>query len=188
MADGEGPDDAVLVAALCAGDENALEEIYRRHGGAVWSIARRVSRDPDLAQDITQSVFTALWAHPERYDPHRGALRAWLATQAHGRAVDAVRSEVARRRREDRDGRLAPTTAPDAESAVPAAVLSHDLHRALSRLPEAQRQAITVAYLGGHTFQESARLLDAPEGTVKSRIRLALGSLRRALAAEGITS
>lgn len=187
MADDDRLDDAALVAALCAGDENALEEIYRRHGGAVWSIARRVCRDPDLAQDITQHVFTALWAQPDRYDPERGTLRAWLATQAHGRAVDAVRSEAARRRREDRDSRLAPTTAQDTETAVPTAILSDDLRRALSRLPKPQRQAITVAYFGGHTFKESARLLDAPEGTIKSRIRLGLGSLRRALAAEGIT-
>jgi RNA polymerase sigma-70 factor (ECF subfamily) len=187
MADPDGLDDAALVAALRDGNETALEEIYRRHGGAVWSIARRVCRDHDLAQDVTQRVFTALWGHPDRYDPDRGTLQGWLAVQAHGRAVDAVRSEAARRRREDRDGQLAPTTAADTEAAAGTAIASAGVRRALSRLPEPQRQAIAVAYLDGHTFRESARLLGAPEGTIKSRIRLGLASLRRALAAEGIT-
>lgn len=186
MADLDGLDDDALVAALCGGNDNALDEIYRRHGGAVWSIARRVCRDADLAQDVAQHIFTALWANPGRYDPDRGALRAWLVTQAHGRAVDTVRSEAARRRREDRDSQLAPTPGTDTETAVGTAIISDGVRRALSRLPEPQRQAISAAYFEGHTFKESARLLDAPEGTIKSRIRLGLASLRRALAAEGI--
>jgi RNA polymerase sigma-70 factor (ECF subfamily) len=185
MADRNSLDDPALAAAICGGDDAALEEAYRRHGGAVWAIARRVCREPAMAEDVAQVVFTDLWARPGRYDPQRASLRTWLVTHAHGRAVDAVRSEAARRRREGRDAHLAPTTTPnDPETTVGTARLADGVHRALARLPEPQRQALVLAYFDGHTYQETARLLATPEGTIKSRIRLALGTLRRALAAE----
>jgi RNA polymerase sigma-70 factor (ECF subfamily) len=188
MADPDGLDDAALVVALRGGDEAALAAIYQRYGGAVWAIAQRVCRDPYIAEDVSQRVFTALWSQPERYDPRRGSLRTWLVTHARARAVDAVRSEAARRRREDRDARLAPTTtaADEVEAAVDRAGRHTGVHRALAKLPEPQRQAISLTYFDGHTFRESARLIGAPEGTVKSRIRLGLDALRRALTAEGM--
>jgi RNA polymerase sigma-70 factor, ECF subfamily len=186
MAEVDRLDDAALVAALCDGQEDALAEIFRRYGGAVWGIARRVCRDPDMAHDVSQRVFTGLWSRPGDYDPERGSLRTWLVTHARRRAVDAVRSEAARRRRDDRESHLVPTAVNDVETAVHTEGMAAGVRRAVSRLPEPQRQAILLAYFDGHTFQESARLLGAPEGTVKSRIRLGLGALRRALAAEGM--
>jgi RNA polymerase sigma-70 factor (ECF subfamily) len=188
MADLEHLADPALVAALCGGNEAALAEVYRRHGGAVWAVAQRVCRRQDLAEEVCQVVFTDLWSHPDRYDPERGTLRAWLVTRGRGRAVDAVRSEASRRRRADREARLAPAggASEDVEAALDTAGLGDAVRRALDGLPRHQREAVMLTYFGGHTFREAARVLGAPEGTVKSRIRLALGTLRRELAAEGL--
>lgn len=183
-------DDPALVAALCAGTATALDEAYRRHGGAVWALARRICRRHDLAEEVCQVVFTELWTRPHHYDPQRGSLRAWLVAGARNRAVDAVRSEQARRQREDRQARLAPTTLdpePDLDAvALDASGLVDHVHQALTRLPEPQRQAILLTYFAGHTHDQAARLAGAPKGTIKSRIRLGLDALRRALAAEGM--
>jgi RNA polymerase sigma-70 factor (ECF subfamily) len=169
---------------------DALAELYRRYGGAVWGVARRVCRSAELAEEVCQTVFTDLWSRPSRFDPSRGELRPWLVAQAHSRAVDVVRSEEARRRRQERDAQLTPQ-APSAEAEVEveahAAALAGDVRRAVDRLPADERQAILLAYFGGHTYTETAALLDTPEGTVKSRIRRALKNLRSALEAEGVT-
>jgi RNA polymerase sigma-70 factor, ECF subfamily len=187
--DGTPPDstDADLVRALAGGDQGALAEIYSRYAGAVWAVARRVCNDRVLAEDVSQTVFVDLWQRPGRYDPARGRLRPWLVAQAHARAVDAVRSESARRRRQERDGQLAPTTMADVEAEVDAAALSEDVRRAVDGLGRDERAAIMLAYFGGRTYRETAELLGAPEGTVKTRIRRALAGLRRALEAEGVT-
>lgn len=182
-----GPMDEELVAALVAGDHDALAEIYRRYGGAVWGVARRVCNDRTLAEDVTQTVFVDLWRRPERFDPSRGALRPWLVAQAHARAVDAVRSESARQRRHEREGQYAPPPSPDVEAAAHLASLSEDVRRAVDELPSDERDAIVLAYFGGHSYRETAALLGAPEGTIKSRIRRGLSVLRRALEAQGMT-
>ena len=178
--------DAELVRALAGGDQDALAEVYRRYSGAVWAVARRVCNDPVLAEDVSQTVFVDLWRRPGRYDPVRGRLRPWLMAQAHARAVDAVRSESARSRRQERDGRLATVAAPDVEAEVHAAALSEDVRRAVDGLGRDERAAIMLAYFGGRTYRETAELLGAPEGTVKTRIRRALAGLRMALEAQGV--
>src|SRR5687768_5011085 len=100
------PSDADLVASVTNRDEAALATLYQRHGAAVWGLARRVTGDRQAAEEVTQTVFLELWSHADRFDPARGAVRSWLLAQAHGRAVDHVRSETARRRRQDRDAQL----------------------------------------------------------------------------------
>lgn len=188
MATRDGIPDATIVADLTNGDHDALAELYRRYGGAVWSVAKRVCGDRTLAEDVTQTVFVDLWRRPQRYDPSRGALRPWLMAQAHARAVDIVRSEAARQRRQARDAQLAPPSVPDVEAEVHLADLSDGVRRAVDKLPAEERDAIVLAYFGGHSYRETAALLGAPEGTVKSRIRRGLSGLRRALEAEGITT
>jgi RNA polymerase sigma-70 factor, ECF subfamily len=182
------PSDADLMVSVTNRDESALATLYQRHGAAVWGLARRVTGDPQAAEEVTQTVFLELWSHAERYDPARGAVRSWLLAQSHGRAVDHVRSETARRRRQDRDAQLSmvPPSA-EVEVAVHAAALALDVRRAVDALPPGEREAILLAYFGGHSYRETAQLLDQPEGTVKSRIRSALQNLRRTLAAEGVT-
>jgi RNA polymerase sigma-70 factor (ECF subfamily) len=186
VAEPGGVPDADVMARVADGDDNALAEIYRRYGGAVWAVARRVCGDRTLAEDVTQTVFTDLWRRPHRFDPSRGALRPWLVAQAHARAVDTVRSETARRRRQDRDAQLAPASPPDVETEVHLADQSEQVRRALAQLDAEERQAIVLSYFGGHSYRETAALLGAPEGTVKSRIRRGLLGLRRALEAEGM--
>jgi RNA polymerase sigma-70 factor (ECF subfamily) len=164
-----------------------LGEIYRRYAGAVWAVARRVCRDRALAEDVSQTVFVDLWRRPQRFDPSRGSLRPWLVAQAHARAVDAVRSETARQRRQERESRLAPSQQVDVEAAVQVAALTDDVRRAVEQLADDERTAIVLSYFGGHSYRETAELLGAPEGTVKTRIRRGLLGLRRALEAQGVT-
>jgi RNA polymerase sigma-70 factor (ECF subfamily) len=174
--------DSALVVAIARGSEQALEEIYRRHAGALYSLGRRVTRNDDLAAEIVQEIFVRLWATPERFDPERGSLRAFLLADVHGRAVDAVRSEVARRRREERELLLRPVDrAPSLEDEAVERATSRELRESLDGLAENERRAIELAYFGGHSYREVARLLGEPEGTVKSRIRNGLLRLRAEL-------
>jgi RNA polymerase sigma-70 factor (ECF subfamily) len=183
------PADDVLARGVAQGDQRALAEIYRRYGGAVWGLARRVLRDDHLAEEVCQTVFTELWSAPERFDPGRGSLRSWLLAVAHARSVDVVRSEEARRRRQERDGQLAPAIPieGDVEGTVAGLTVADEVRRALDALPTEEREPIVLAYFGGRTYREAAVALGQPEGTVKSRIRAGLARLRRALEAEGVT-
>ena len=97
--DVENASDANLVVAVARWHQPALAEVYRRHGGAVHALARRILRSDPPAEEITQEVFLDLWNHPEKFDAQRGTLRSFLLARTHGKSVDYVRSEAARRRR-----------------------------------------------------------------------------------------
>jgi RNA polymerase sigma-70 factor (ECF subfamily) len=181
-------DDADLVSSASGGDEPALAEIYRRHGGAVHGMARRLLRNDALADDVTQDVFVRLWRNADRFDPGRGTLRAYLLRDAHGRAVDLLRSETARKLREERDGRRSSAAAPGPEQEVWANVQSERVRAALAGLPEGERKAVVLAYYQGLTYKEVAATLGEPEGTVKSRIRSGLKRLRGPLLQEGLVA
>ncbi len=172
--------DAQLVVAIARYREDALAEAYRRHGGAVFALAWRVSGDKGEAEDVVQEVFLRLWRGPDRFDATRGSLRSFLLTQAHGRAVDQVRSKAARRRREEREARSA---APDhdVEGEMWDFVLADQVAAAMATLPGDERQAIELAYFDGLTYREVAHTLSQPEGTVKSRIRSGLRRMKVAL-------
>jgi RNA polymerase sigma-70 factor (ECF subfamily) len=178
--------DASLVLAIGRWRQDALAEAYRRHGGAVFGLARRVVGEDESAKDIAQEVFLRLWNQPERFDPDRGTLRSYLLVQTHGRAVDLIRSDTARRRREQVDARTAADIVDDVERQVEDLAVGDEVRDALAGLPEPERRAITLAYLAGHTYREVARLLGEPEGTVKSRIRSGLRRLRLPLAEAGV--
>lgn len=173
-------DDARLVQHVLDRDEKALEEIYRAHGGAVKNIARRVLSDDTLAEDVVQDVFVGFWNHPEKFDANRGALRTYLLTIAHRRAVDVVRSEVARTQREEKQPPPAETT--DLESEIWQRSQSEIVRQAVANLGEDERKAISLAYFGGLTYVEVATALNEPEGTVKSRIRSGMKKLSAVLA------
>ncbi len=174
--------DAVLVVGIARWNDAALHEVYRRYAGMVLGIARRVTYDSAIAEEICQEVFLSLWREPERFDPMRGSLRSWLATMTHRRAVDVVRAEEARRRRELREqsDRSYPSDA-ELETATERVVVD----TALRALNDAERAVIELAYFGGLTYREVARCLEEPEGTVKSRIRSALSKLGRVLSDVG---
>jgi RNA polymerase sigma-70 factor (ECF subfamily) len=178
--------DAALVVAIGRWREDALAEAYRRHAGAAYALARRLLNDKELAEEILQEVFLRLWNNPERFDPARGSLRAYLLAQTHGRAVDLLRSETARRRREEREAREAPAFGDDIERQVIDLTVSEKVKEVVAGLPSDERQAIELAYFGGHTYRQVAVMLETPEGTVKSRIRSGLRRLRTDLAEAGV--
>jgi RNA polymerase sigma-70 factor, ECF subfamily len=173
--------DAALVVAVGRFRQEALAELYRRHAGAVLALARRMVGDRERAEEVVQEVFVRLWNEPTRFDPGRGSLRSFLLAQTHSRTVDLLRADTARRAREERDARRAATRAYDLEREVADLVLADQVRDALRVLAEDERAALQLAYFGGHTYREVARILDQPEGTVKSRIRSGLTKLRREL-------
>lgn len=181
--------DAALAVLVAQRRQEALEEVYRRHAGAILSLALRVVRDRSMAEEIVQEVIVRLWRAPERFDASRGSLRSFLLSDAHGRSVDVVRSEAARKRREEAEAVATVDEAPDdVHGEVVLGMLAEDVRRALSTLPREQREAIELAYLQGHTYREVAALLDEPEGTIKSRIRIGLTRLQGVLAETGATA
>ena len=170
--------DATLVVAIARYRQEALAEVYRRHAGAVFGLARRVLAEQQLAEEIVQEVFLRLWNAPDRFDPGRGSLRSFLLAQAHGRAVDLLRSETSRRRREEREARATAEGGYDLEHEVWDLTTAARVKDAVASLPDGERRAIQLAYFGGHTYREVAALLGEPEGTVKSRIRTGLKRMR----------
>jgi RNA polymerase sigma-70 factor (ECF subfamily) len=180
-------DDAALTRAIADRDDRALAEAYRRHGDSCFALARRVLFDRALAEEVVQEIFVRLWNLPDRYEPGRGSLRSFLIAQSHGRSVDLLRAETARRRREERESRERVTEPIDLEREVVNLTEAEAVRDALASLPEVERAAIELAYFGGHTYREVATLLQQPEGTVKSRIRAGMLRLRTALVEAGIT-
>jgi RNA polymerase sigma-70 factor, ECF subfamily len=178
--------DGALVVAVGRWRQDALAEIYRRHAGAVMALAVRVLKDRTLAEDIVQEIFLRLWNQPERFDPERGQLRSFLLAQTHGRAVDLLRSETARRAREEREARQTAESGYDLEHEVWDLTVAERVRDALAGLNDGERQAIELAYFGGRTYREVATILGQPEGTVKSRIRLGMRRLRDTLAEAGV--
>lgn len=181
------PEDAELVRAVVARDEHALAELYGRHSGACFALARRVLADRTLAEEIVQEVFVRLWNQPERFDATRGSMRSFLLAQIHGRSVDLLRAETARRAREERDARRGVAPPDDLERAVVDLSEAEAVRTALASLSESERTAIELAYFGGHTYREVAAMLEQPEGTIKSRIRTGLLRLRAALVEAGVS-
>jgi RNA polymerase sigma-70 factor (ECF subfamily) len=186
MIDIEQASDANLVVAIGRWHEPALAEVYRRHGGSVHALARRVIRSTPAAEEVTQEVFLDLWHHPEKFDPQRGTLRSYLLTRTHGKSVDLIRSESSRTRREERTVRETATAGYDLEHQVWDLAVAEQVRQAMDELPEELRRPIELAYFGGYTYRDVAELLEAPEGTVKSRIRTGLLRLRASLAERGV--
>ena len=169
---------------VVAGDDQALREVYDQYASFVYGIAVRVIGDARAAEDVSQDVFVSFWERPGAFDPARGSLRTWLGTLTHRRAVDHVRREEARRRRAEREAGRA-VAAPDVEEMATALVAAERVRAALDVLPEEQRLAVQLAYFGGRTYRQVAETLGIPEGTAKSRMRLALRRIADALEAEG---
>jgi RNA polymerase sigma-70 factor (ECF subfamily) len=178
--------DANLVVGVARFHEPALAELYRRHGGAVHGLARRILRSQQPAEEITQEVFLDLWKHPDKFDIQRGTLRSYLLKRTHGKSVDYIRSEVARKKREERTSRETAAADYDIDNEVWDMAVADQVKRALDALPNELRQPIELAYFGGNTYQQVAAILRAPEGTIKSRIRTGLGRLRVNLAELGV--
>jgi RNA polymerase sigma-70 factor, ECF subfamily len=186
-ADLQEASDAQLVVAIGRFRQDALAVAYRRHAGASFGLALRILSSRPLAEEVVQEVFLRLWNEPEKFDAARGTLRAFLLAQTHGRSVDLVRAESARRTREERDARRTAESGYDLEREVEDLALAEHVRSALDELNEGERAAIELAYFGGHSYRDVATMLGEPEGTVKSRIRVGLRRLRDSLVASGAT-
>jgi RNA polymerase sigma-70 factor (ECF subfamily) len=149
----QGLSDGGLVLAIARYREEALAEAYRRHAGAVFALAKRVLCDLAAAEEVVQEVFLRLWTQPDKFDPGRGSLRSYLLAQTHGRAVDLLRSDVSRRRRENRDAYRTAEAGYDLEHEVWDLALAEQVKEVVATLPPTERQAIELAYFGGHTYR-----------------------------------
>jgi RNA polymerase sigma-70 factor (ECF subfamily) len=172
-------DDLALAARLVAADEAALAEVYERFAGLVFGLARRVLNDDAMAEEVTQEVFVYLWQHPAKFDPARGSMRSWLGVLAHRRSVDRVRVEARRARREEiaAPGSHVTDAQSEVDDELSRAWLAGCVREAIDRLPPEQREAVVLAYYGNRTYRQVATELAIPEGTAKSRLRLALAKL-----------
>jgi RNA polymerase sigma-70 factor, ECF subfamily len=177
--------DSALVVGVARYEEAALAELYRRHAGPVFALARKILISPAAAEEVVQEVFLRVWNAPDRFNAERGSLRSFLLAQAHGRAVDAARSDGARRRREEREARMTAEAGYDLEREIWDMTLNEHVRDALAELPSDERQAIELAYFGGYTYREVATLLEQPEGTTKGRIRTGLQRLHATLVRSG---
>ena len=175
-------EDGELIRRLAAGDESALEVIYGRYGRPCYALARRILNDPQLAEDVVQQVFLALW-QGTGYDPTRGAVSTWLLSVTHHKAVDSVRRESTRRRRlaEDQVMLEIVATGPGPDDEAWATLRAERTREALRTLPPEQREVLLIAYYGGYTQREIAEMTGVPLGTVKSRTLAALRKLREEL-------
>lgn len=171
-----------LLVRSATGDEQAFAALVTRIRPQALRVARGVVRDPSMAEEVAQEVLTEVWLKADRFDPSRGSVTGWVATLARRRAVDRVRSEQAGRDRDDRVARRSQMREVDVVADEVELRLEHwQVRRALTELSERQREAIELAYFGGHTYRDVARVLGIPEGTAKSRLRDGLLRLRESL-------
>jgi len=197
------PDEAALVRAVAAGSEDALGALYDRHIDGVHAVALRLTNDRQLAEEVVQETFLALWNRAELFDPSVASLATWLRTIARNRTVDRLRAAGRRPPLVPLPGhgdegeadagfdRVGPQAIvlggaardPGPEAAAEAADLRSAVATALAGMPEVERMVIVLAYREGLTQSEIAERLEWPLGTVKTRTRRALGHLRDALEA-----
>jgi len=175
-----------LLALVGRGDREAFARLYDMYGAAAYSLALRIVRDRELAADVVQNVFLAVWTGATQFDPGRGQPSTWIMTMTHHKAVDVVRREQ-RRRTEPLEvaGDEAAEGAPVEEQAW-RGVARDQVRAALRRLPDPHREVLELAYFAGYTQTELADRLAVPIGTVKSRTFAAMKGLREQLAAAGL--
>ena len=174
-----------LLRSVARGDDAAFSRLYDLIAPRVFGLARRVLRDPAQAEEMAQEVLVEVWRTAARFDPERGSGLSWVLTIAHRRSVDRVRSEQASA---DRMQRVAAASVhvpyDEVADQVGTRLVRQQVRRCMEGLTSLQREAITLAYYGGHTYREVATLLDAALPTVKTRMRDGLIRLRDCLSVE----
>ncbi|GHJ54297.1 RNA polymerase sigma factor SigK [Nonomuraea sp. TT08I-71] len=176
------PDVEELLQRVGRGDEVAFASLYDVVAPKVLGLARRVLRDPGLAEEVAQEALVQVWRTAARFDPGRGSALGWVLTVAHRRAVDRVRSEQALADRTQRAAAAGMEVPFDevAES-VSARLDREQVRRCLGGLTALQREAVTLAYYGGYTYREVAEQLKSPLPTIKTRMRDGLIRMRDCL-------
>src|SRR5215475_13137423 len=175
--------DEALVALAARSEQTALAELYDRYGRTAYGLALRVLRDQALAEDAVQEAFLTVWRTASRFMPERGKASTWILTLVHRRAVDAVRRE--QRRRADSLEKAAEPAVEGVEEDAWLRLQRERVQAALRRLPDAQREALELAYYGGFSQSELAERLGQPLGTIKSRMFTGLSRLREELGEPG---
>jgi RNA polymerase sigma-70 factor (ECF subfamily) len=172
-----GPvDETTVLTRIGQRDESAMEEIFRRYSGPVYSVALRVLRDSGQAEDILQEVFLQLWRKPAAFVQNRGSLGAWLVVIARNRAIDVLR----RRKPSDSVDDVVLASTVNVADEAERNTMMEKVRRVIADLPVEQRKSLELAYFEGLSHTEIASRTGDPLGTVKTRIRQALISLRKA--------
>jgi RNA polymerase sigma-70 factor, ECF subfamily len=175
----------VLLGRIARGEEAAFEQAYDQVVDVVYGLVRRVLRDPAQSEEVVQEVLVEVWRTASRYEPAKGSAMAWIATLAHRRAVDRVRSEQAASDRQVKLAHSEQVIAYDEVAENVEARLDRErVRRCLSTLTDLQRQSVALAYYEGYTYREVAELLTVPLGTVKTRMRDGMIRLRDCLGVE----
>jgi RNA polymerase sigma-70 factor (ECF subfamily) len=176
-----------LLRLIARGDESAFAALYDSIAPRVYGLVLRVLRDPAQAEEVAQEVLVEIWRTAGRYDGTRGSATSWMFTIAHRRAVDRVRAEQAGAERIRRVAAASVDTPYDEVVEQATARLDQaQVRRCLDGLTDLQREAITLAYYGGHTYREVAELLGAAIPTIKSRMRDGLIRMRDCLGVAGV--
>lgn len=177
-------DDMRFADRLMARDQSALRELMGVYGGVVFGMAKRVLLDPNMAEEVAQDAFVALWRRPGAYDPARGSLQAFLLGVTRNKAIDLVRKEeTVKRTKDSLTSEL--VTASKETSPHEGLVEREQVRDALRALTDVQREAVVLAYFGGRTYREVAEELGIPEGTAKTRLRDGLTHLRQLMVQTG---
>ncbi|HEX5984144.1 MAG TPA: sigma-70 family RNA polymerase sigma factor [Solirubrobacterales bacterium] len=180
--------DEELMPLVGRKDPDAFEVLYDRHGGAAYSLAYRIVGDRAAAEEVTQEAFISVWRSGARFDAARGSVRSWLLSVVRNRAIDFLRSKTGKAPKLDFDDESVLEQRPAAEMTEEEALrreTAAEVRGALGKLPGEQSKVIELAYFGGFSHSEIARILGLPMGTVKGRMRLGLEKIRGELA-EGL--
>jgi RNA polymerase sigma-70 factor, ECF subfamily len=180
--------DEELMPLVGRRDAEAFEVLYDRHGGAAYSLAYRIVGDRAAAEEVTQEAFISVWRSGARFDAARGSVRSWLLSVVRNRAIDFLRSRAGKAPKLTFDDDAVLEQRPAEERTEEEALqreTAAELRGALGNLPGEQSKVIELAYFGGFSHSEIARILGLPMGTVKGRMRLGLEKIRGELA-EGL--
>jgi len=173
------PPDTVLVSAIRGGDQSAMATLYDRYSSIVYSVALRVLADTGAAEDVLQEVFMQLWRNPTAFDASRGSLGTWLAVITRNRSIDALR----KRRSETDIDEVIVSVQPDLASEAERTRALEKVRGVLGSMPVSQRTALELAFFEGLTHTEIAGKTGEPLGTIKTRIRSGLLTIRKAFEA-----
>jgi RNA polymerase sigma-70 factor (ECF subfamily) len=178
-------DDEVLIRLIVAENADSLNELYDRYNRLTFSLALNIVGDPGTAEEITLDVFTLIWEKADTYRPERARVSTWLTTITRNRSIDILRKRGSRPEQINVDLFKIPSNQmpldDSLEENAQAVMLRERVREAISQLPADQREALQLAYFKGYTHRQIAEVLDQPLGTIKTRIRLAMGKLRKML-------
>jgi RNA polymerase sigma-70 factor (ECF subfamily) len=168
-----------LLERVAHGDQLAFSELYDQFAPRLLGLIRRILIDPAQSEEVAQEVFLEIWQNASRFDASKGGASTWMMTMAHRRAVDRIRASQASRDRDTRIGIRDYAPSYDNVAETVEVTIEHErVTRAMDRLTDLQREAVTLAYYGGYSHSEVSTMLKVPIGTVKTRLRDGMIRLR----------